>query len=335
MRRIIIAVTSAVTFVGAGIGLAATANAAEPNTAPGGSHRLSTYVMWPGQTVTLIVTSMADDTTPAAELTQTINWGDGSPEQTVAGDVTEIPHVYKTLGNFYPRVTISDGSLSSQAGCQTPCAVTVWTPVAGFKLNQTSTFVGKAASVTHHTSDDVDTVQIWWGDGSSSTVKASIDQTTTTHAYVKAGAFPVTVSPVNEFGAGTARKVGTVTVKADATKPVAALTKPSRPTRAASWATLRGKATDTGSGVRAVELTAVEKRGTAWYYYTGTTWVKATSGSVALTGAKVLTATPAASGAWTLKVKGLSKGTVRFTYQAVDKAGNRTAATIVSQKLAS
>ena len=45
-RSIVIAVTSVVALGGAGITLAATANAAEePNTAPGGSHRLSTFSM--------------------------------------------------------------------------------------------------------------------------------------------------------------------------------------------------------------------------------------------------------------------------------------------------
>lgn len=47
----------------------------------------------------------------------------------------------------------------------------------------------------------------------------------TTHAYAKAGTFKVTASPINEFGAATANAVGTVTVKADATKPAVTLTK--------------------------------------------------------------------------------------------------------------
>ncbi|SDT29355.1 5'-nucleotidase [Actinoplanes derwentensis] len=145
----------------------------------------------------------------------------------------------------------------------------------------------------------------------------------------------MTAAPANEFGTATARSAGSITTKADATKPAVTLTKPSSPARSASWATLRGKATDVGMGVRGVSVTAIEKRGTAWYYYNGVKWVKATSGSAAVAKAKVLTVTPSTSGAWILKIKGLAKGTARFTYSAVDKAGNRSAAKLLNQKLTS
>ncbi|GGQ82442.1 hypothetical protein [Couchioplanes azureus] len=318
----------------AGVVLSTTASAAEePNTAPEGAHKLSTYRIWPGQTTVLTVLSVSDDRTPPAGITQTIDWGDGSAPQVVAGDVTEIPHSYRTAGTFTPRVILSDGVLTSQAGRQTPGYVTVSAPVGGYRVKQTSAWAGTAAGLRHHASDDTDTVRIWWGDGQSSTVEASLSEATAAHVYTKAGTFAVTAAPANEFGVATPQSAGTITVRIDATRPVVTLTKPSTPSKAASWATLRGKAGDTGTGVRAVHLTAIEKRGSSWYYYTGTTWVKATSERTAAAKAKVVTITPAASGAWSVKIKGLTKGTVRFSCTAVDRVGNRSAAKLTTQTL--
>ncbi len=247
-RRVIASVTIAVGVAalgGVGVTLAANAQGSEVKSAasaPQGSYDFSSHYLWVDQTVTMTQTSISDDDTPAAEMLQIVNWGDGTA-QTAPGTTTRFTHVYRTAGTYAVRVTVTDGE-----------------------------------------------------------------------------------------GPLLAVPKGRVVVRKDATKPAATLTKPSSPTRAASWATLKGKASDTGTGVRVVAVTAIEKRGKAWYYYNGSAWVKAPSASVAGRKAKVLTAVPAA-GTWTLKIKGLTKGSVRFAYSAFDRAGNRSAAKYLTQTL--
>ncbi|GAB1643290.1 PKD domain-containing protein [Krasilnikovia sp. MM14-A1259] len=336
-RRVTALVTvtlGAAVLGGGGIVLAQTALGAtvEPG-APQGEYHLSATDIWPGQSITVVQDSLVDDLTPNAVITQVVDWGDGSAPSSVPGTTTRIAHVYPEAGTYSPTVTVSDGTDARVYSMQAPSVVSVNTYVAHFKLRQTAAFVGQPVSLEHHESDDTDTVRISWGDGTTSTAKADINLKTVAHAYAKAGTFTVTAAPANANGTAAARTVGTVTAKTDSTKPVVSLTRPANPTKATSWSTVRGKSSDAGAGVRNVTLTAVEKRGSAWYYYTGSAWKKASSSSVAAKKAKVLTVVPSGSGAWSTKIKSLTKGTVRFAYAAIDRAGNRSATKTLDQKI--
>ena len=93
-----------------------------------------------------------------------------------------------------------------------------------------------------------------------------------------------------------------------------------------AWRTLRGKATDTaGTGVKFVQLRAVEKRGTSWYAYKTTTktWVRATTKAKAFAKSGTLTMHTSATHLWAGKLVGLRKGTLVYRVKATDNGRQR------------
>lgn len=302
-----------------GAGLAVNARDSPPAGAPAdGPYRLSSHSIWAGQTATLSQSSPTG--------TAQVDWGDGSVE-TVPGTAAQVTHVYETVGTFTPKVTIA-GEKPQSLG-----KVTVSTVIGGYRVEQPSSGPGGAVKLIYQTYEEADDVKIWWGDGETSVVPASVVPATATHTYVTAGTFEVKAAPVNESGTATPRSAGKVTVQKDTTKPAATLTAPANPARAGSWATVTGKASDTGTGVRSVTLAAVFKRGTNWFFYNGTGWKKAASRAAATRKAKQLTLTPAGDGAWSTPFRAPADGTLRLTYAAVDKAGNRSVTKTLVQKI--
>ncbi|MEU4217068.1 hypothetical protein [Actinoplanes sp. NPDC026623] len=336
MTALVTVALSTAILGGAGIALAGTALGdtlpGAENTPPQATYYLAAQHVWVGQSVTLVQDSLTDDATAPADITQFVSWGDGQGE-TVPGTTTRISHVYSGIGSYAPTLTVSDGTAASNGFGEPRVLAYVHEWVGSAKLKKTSAWVGEAVTMEYHTSSDADTVRISWGDGKTSTVTASVRVATATHAYASAGTFTATAAPGNENGVATPKPAGTITIKKDAGKPTVTLRKPSSPSARRSWATVRGTSSDAASGVRSVSLTAIEKRGSSWYYYTGSAWKKATSSATAAKKAKILTRTPSSSGAWSTKIKSLAKGTVRFTYSAVDRAGNRSAAKRLDQKL--
>lgn len=209
-------------------------------------------------------------------------------------------------------------------------------PSAGYAFSTNSPYVGRTVTLTQTvlTDDETPVAQVVqtinWGDG---TVQRAYGTTKKfSHVYRSAGSFAVIVTLTDDERVWQPKGIGRVAVRKDTTKPVVSVTKPAKPTRVASWAVVKGKASDSGSGVKTVALTAIEKRGTAWYYYNGTSWVKAKSQTAAGQKAKVLTVTPL-KGLYSFKIKGLAKGSVRFAYSAFDWSGNRSAPKYLTQKL--
>ncbi|MBG0568402.1 hypothetical protein [Actinoplanes aureus] len=296
------------------------ATLASGEAAPDGPYRLTSYSIWAGQSTTLLRSSASGDST------QVIDWGDGTTE-TVPGSTTQVPHTYQSVGTFTPTVTVSGGTRES-AG-----RVTVSTVIGGYQVKQSTTWIGDAVTLAYQTYEEADNIKISWGDGQTSVVEASVAEATTTHAYAAPGTFEVTVAPVNENGAATPRAAGTVTAKKDATGPIVTLTTPANPASGRSWATLTGKASDDGVGVRSVTLTAVVKRGQTWFAYTGAGWRKVASRAAATRRTRAITVAPDASGAWRAPFQAPAKGTMRFTYTAIDKAGNRSVAKAAVQRI--
>lgn len=311
----------AVVVGGVGIGLANMRSGDAASATPDGPYRLSSHSIWAGQSTTLIQSSPA-----ATGVTQLIDWGDGSVE-TVPGTTAQVTHVYRTVGTFTPKVTVADGAP------QTAGDVTVSTVIGGYDVEQSTTWAGDTVTLAYQTYDEADNVKIWWGDGQTSVVEASVVRATATHAYASAGTFEVTAAPANESGTATPRSAGKVTVQKDTGRPTATLTPPKDPAQARSWAIVTGTASDTGVGVQSVTLTAVLKRGDNWFFYTGAGWRKAASRAAAVRRARVLTLTPAGSGAWSTRFSAPAKGILRLTYAAIDKAGNRSAPKALIQKI--
>jgi 5'-nucleotidase len=124
-----------------------------------------------------------------------------------------------------------------------------------------------------------------------------------------------------------------VKVSKDTYKPVVCLTVPRNPGKASSWTKLTGTASDTGVGVDRIQAKLIEQRSGRWYYYTGSSWVKAGSERDAEAKATAISATPSATGAWTVTLQGVTDGTLKVTYWAEDKVGNTSRAQVHTQHL--
>ncbi|MEV6299164.1 ExeM/NucH family extracellular endonuclease [Actinoplanes sp. NPDC051861] len=309
----------------------ATAGVAD-STAPTGTYALNASGLWTGQSVTLTETALSDDVSTTAKITRVINWGDGSAPQTLAAGTTTATHQYAAAGSYQVAVTLTDEAGNSGAATFSGASkVTVSAQTGRYSLDRSAIWLGQTSTLRLSGVTGATKLVIAWGDGTSTTT--SPNTTSVTRKFAKAGSFTVKVTPYNAVGAGQTVTAGTVKVVKDVFKPGVSLTVPKYPAKASSWSKLTGKAADTGLGVSQVRVKLVEKRSGKWYYYNGRTWVKASSLSSANAKAKVIAVVPNAKGVWTVGVKGVKKGTLRITYLAVDKAGNKSAVRVYTRSI--
>ena len=100
--------------------------------------------------------------------------------------------------------------------------------------------------------------QVFWGDGSSDPFTGL---TPVTHVYSTGGTRTPTVTLSDEaHNLSGDLSTSAVVVSVDKTGPKVKLTVPSAKHSVKAWKTLRGTATDAGTGVKSVWLKAVEKR---------------------------------------------------------------------------
>jgi 5'-nucleotidase len=309
-------------------GPAASITQAVPDlTAPLGTYAVS----WVDRTGTITQTSLTDDG-PIAQVTRSVNWGDGSAaEAWPTGDT--ISHLYAADGLYRPTVTLTDGAGNSRV-------VALAAIVPGDKtapIGHFTTSPGKAweklttVNVTQTAlSDDFSPASYllrWvnWGDGSA--VQPWVDGISIGHVYAAAGTYTPKVLLKDE--AGNTREVAAeaVSVEADTVLPLVKLTLPKKGVadEVSSWKKVAGVATDDkGTGVDSVAVLAIEKRATGWFFYKGTTktWVKTTTKAKAWSRAKAAVADPTAKGVWVVKLAGLRKGKLFVKATATDLAGN-------------
>jgi hypothetical protein len=163
-----------------------------------------------------------------------------------------------------------------------------------------------------------------WGDGTTSTWTSG---TTITHVYATHGTFTPQVTLTDQAGnSSDPIDSSPVVVKADRSAPVVTVRLPGHRHSVAAWRTLRGKATDTGTGVAAVRVRAVEKHAGAWYAYDASSarWVKAASKAKAFARATPFVLSTNARDHWAATLTGLRKGTLITTIRATDQVGNRS-----------
>ena len=302
------------------------------NTAPTGTFALDATALWPGQTVTLSQTALADDVSEPAAIVRVVTWGDGSAPQTLAAGTTTATHTYAAVGSYPVSVALTDGAGNTAAAGFTGASTVVVSAQPGkYTLDKKSIWATQYVTLGLSGLTGATKVTVAWGDGATSTTSPNVGSVA--HAYGKAGTFKVAVTPYNAAGAGKPVTVGSVVVTKDTYKPVATLTVPKNPHKASSWTKLAGTATDKGVGVAKVQAKLIQQRSGKWYYYTGSKWVKAASKSSASAKAKVFTATPNTRGAWSLKLTGVKKGTLTVTYWATDKVGNTATAKVYTKKI--
>lgn len=94
-------------------------------TAPTGTFAVTPATAWATLTaVTVSQSALADNWSPQADVTRSVDWGDGSPASAWTTGTT-ISHVYTTGGSFTPQVTITDEAHNAAQVATSAVAVTV------------------------------------------------------------------------------------------------------------------------------------------------------------------------------------------------------------------
>jgi hypothetical protein len=144
--------------------------------------------------------------------------------------------------------------------------------------------------------------------------------------YDDAGTYTPTVTLIDEAGNSALVDASEVVVTADTTGPTLKLRLPKDKHSVKAWKTLRGKATDTQTGVKNVRVRAIEQRGRTWYGYNATTkkWRKARTQAMAWGRSKPFSLKTDAHGLWSAKLVGLQKGNLVYQARAFDRVANHS-----------
>ena len=299
-------------------------------TAPTASYDVTHDPAPDGPTVTVAVSSLADNLTPTADISQVIDWGDGTTPEPWASSQATISHTYPdTEARYEAQVTLADQSTNNRVY---PLVIVVkdrTEPTGSFALITPSAWAGwtnvrlaQAAIQDNLSPADKITRVISWGDGAQTIWTQG---TTPTHVYGAPGSYSPTVTLTDEAGnSSEPLATSTVVVKADEARPTIRLTPPrTRKAHVASWRTLKGRAADAQTGVRNVVLKAIEKRGKVWYAYKANTrsWVKAKSKSAAWKRTVAASVRPT-RGNWSVKLSNLRKGRLLYKARAFDNRAN-------------
>ncbi|SNY04985.1 hypothetical protein [Paractinoplanes atraurantiacus] len=310
------------------VGVATPALAA--GAAPVGSYTLDSLAIWPGQTVTLTQTALADDdVTDPALLTQTINWGDNTT--TVAtGAVTSWTHTYTTARSYPVEVALTDGEATGTGTFPAGSTVAVAAPTGTYSWKNSTVWTYESyqnLAVWNASNVPVNSDATWtsWGDDTRTLLRDGTS--TTVEHWFGPGTWRPQVTVKNKQGKATPTTAPALSVVTDATPPSIALTYPASPNKASSWATIRGTAGDTQSGadIAAVFLWKYNTSGVEYYYNFGArSWVRYTGQNLNTLPDSVFgMSAVSASGTWSVPVTGLTKGwIIEPQYQAADKVGN-------------
>ena len=315
-------------------------------TAPTGAYDVA-YDTATSTVATVTQTALSDDVTAAADVTRSIDWGEqagvDSWEPWAAGTVLQ--HEYpSTLGvRYQPRVRLQDaagnsatlllrgvviGDENAPSGTFTAAPLNPWAKLNRVTLTQT------AIDDNFSPNENIERL-VNWNDGTPTVIWST--GTVLQHLYTVGGTFTPTVTLADEAFNQATVEANAVTVRVDSTKPTVLLRVPTAPKSVNSWLTLRGRALDgSGTGVKTVEVRAVEKRGASWYAFKPglRTWVKAgATKAAAFKVAGVRKVTPTSLGAFAARLPRLRLGTLVIRLAAVDRVGNRSATVSHTQVL--
>ena len=312
-------------------------NASLPDlTAPTGTFHIEQLHGSPN--VQVVQDTLSDDSGPDG-IVRTISWDTDAP----AGPWGDGSHEYDVdMRAYYPSVTLQDAAGNTSV---VPLGTVVvgdnTAPTGAFGVTDSGWADWTRVALTETTvSDNLSTVEkltrtVDWGDDTTSTWTGG---SAPTHVYADEGTYTPTVTLTDEAGnTGPATVASTVVVTEDSDRPAVRLNKPrTRRTWVSKWTTLRGKVSDASTGVKAVKLRLVEKRGATWYAYRGTTrrWVRGgATQAAAVRRTTLATVRPTATNTWSYKVNGLRKGRFVVQVKAVDNVKNSSRFKTVTQSL--
>ncbi len=299
---------------------------------------VATYAVTPASSsdgkATINLISLTDDASTPSDITQRVNWGSSTPLVNATGLVTSFTHSYgPAKAVHHPVVTVSDAAGNSNTYDLTAVVADVTAPTGTFSVSPASAWANWTKVTLDQTDlqDDLSSADaisrlVTWGDGHQQSWAAG---TTLTHRYTVGGTYTPSVSITDEAGNTADLATASVAVTVDSTAPAVRTKLPQHATKAVSrWTTLKGRASDLGTGVRKIRLRAIEKRGSVWYAYRPVreTWVRAgSSRAAAWSKARVAKVAPGTTNAWTFQLHHLKVGVLIYKVSAVDNVKNRSA----------
>ena len=298
-------------------------SAADDTIAPVGTFTLNSAALWIGQSVSLTQGAVTDDTSAPEQITRVANWGDGTSTTLAPGTVT-YAHKYTKNRKYPVTVTYQDAAGNSSVAAS---AVTVTTP-GRFALSKTSVWWNDPITVTFSRVPNGTTKIVFdqgdgWVDplkGKNQSVRLSYYKYKNSNRLVK-GVVTLKATFHNKYGASSPIVVGKVTVKVDTWKPTVTIKKPSNSNRIKSWKYAKGTAADKGSGVYRVAVFGARLNGNKFYCYAANNkWKRVTSDAQAKKYC-VPHYVKVSKGKWSLRLKGVAKGTLWIDAIAQDKAG--------------
>nr|GID85851.1 hypothetical protein Ade03nite_47750 [Actinoplanes derwentensis] len=245
--------------------------------------KLNYTAVWLGQVVTFTQTAadLADPTDATAKLSRVVNWGDGTTTP-LAASTTTVRKTYSRKGSFKVVVTVTDPAGNRLV---TPAkTVAVTTATGTVTLSKKTVYHGQPFTITTKKIPAGATYfRIDWSDGWASLHKAKNGAAITGRVlyqwkwdaaqgeYVRvggkiAGKRAIKISWYNAKGYSVNQGVGTLNVLKDSSRPALTITKPSAANKASSWKTIKGTASDKGSGVSYVYMTVQRATSTGKYY---------------------------------------------------------------------
>lgn len=285
-----------------------------------------------GTGVATLTQDSLTDNSPVSGVTRTVNWDDGSdPVAWPTG--TTLDHTYPLEEHRYvPTVTLEDAAHNVRV-VDAPAVVLddSEAPTGTFAINTatawaqyTKVTVSQSALSDNWTPADLITRSVDWGDGTTSDWTSGA---VLRHVYQTSGAYTPAVTITDEAHNPATVETSAVVVTADTIGPRVRLTLPKARHSVKAWRTLRGKATDAGTGVKTVSLKAVEKRHGHWYGYNAVThrWLKAATKAKAFGRSRAFSRTTDSLHRWTARLAGLGKGTLVYKVWATDHVKNRSA----------
>lgn len=267
------------------------------------------------------------------------DFGDGSTSTSQSPT-----HTYDKPGTYTATLTVTNAAGSDTA--TNPVIVTDpedQPPTGTFSISPATGWArGTAVTVTQTSLSDNKTPPgsirrtVNWKDGSI--VAAWSAGTTISHVFRAAGRYAPTVTLTDLAGNSATVTTAPVTIRSDTTAPTARLIRPANRSSAAAWRVLKGRDSDTVSGVAWVHVSAIERRGRVWYAYRAGThsWVKARSRAAALRKSRAGRAVLAGRGGgtrWTFHLPGVRKGVLVVGVIAGDHGGNKSRRVIYLQQL--
>lgn len=251
-------------------------------------------------------------------LFSSIDWGDGS-DSSLYGAESVASHVYTKVGTFRVAVEVTDLDGAGKGVVAGVDTVRVDRVAGTYRLSSSSVWRGWRGTqpITLSLADvptQVTAVRVGWGDGTRSVIARN--SVPFTHQFAYAGLHTVAVSLIDGAGESSPLAVGAVRVSSDYAAPSVRIVTPARANRASSWGYVRGTIADSGSGASVVTVVIVELRGKKTYYYNGAKWIKAAYNRARPIRAAI------SRGAWSVRVKGLKRGTLVVSYTGADRVDN-------------